>query len=805
MMPEEKYIQLAKMSKIDFVEYMNQMTSRDHGQRISQKTTVTQVFNRLKTVARSSFFGDSVLIMIVLCVFSCLMYGFSERSVNEVNRSVFLMMGILYLIIAVCLILQDISVKRGVNQKNHAHSNTIDVLNNSQWQPIRENKLNVGKVFRLKAGDDVPVDARIILSKNLYVSQNNITGNPNPIFKSSMLTSELTEGTSVTDYQTLLFSGSRIITGEVEAIVIAPLESSFVMSGFQILKQPHYQTNIEMSIKKFFIETLGISAILIMVFGIKNGDWLTAVINSVSIWIVSWPFLALFFYQQFLYFKAKTWEGNHGIQFNQINNIEKTGEMQTLILDDFPKAESTHLDLVGSYNLSGEVSEQISHYAFVQSLLYTGSQTAYDQAILNQLNHQLLPDEYHLLNERPSMIQPRSHRSITFEDAYFSQYTIHIGEMESIEEHFVHASSSCDEKKHESTQLSSLKEQINILKENGYLVLALAIQKGNPFDVSSDEANLLLGYLVFEENNAETIEEELSLSDGNNLSTISFSDRSYSEKYDEIRSFGSENSPIGYFSWSNPFVVLRQELDLMMGLAFSWFDQYYQYDVSLMNPSLKTLAKTIKLSKYSIENVKSYFFKVVSYQLSMMLTILLIHISIPGLSLTLTQLFLLNMVISFIFLPVLILDNTHLASTIDENDRKNSLFTSVLLNVFGNIILLIMMLVLFSLQEAFPLSYLSNIKTQGTFSFEKIHTVWFVFVVGSQWSVAISTIIKKTSKRSIYQIVGWGTLLVGVFFVVMMHPIVRETLAFHFMTPLDWIFVVIGVVIYSIIYRVINN
>ncbi len=797
-MPEEKYVQLAMMTKESFIEYMNQIKIHQQThQKNKSKRTIRQFYHDLKAGNETSFFQNSILIEMILFIVSVLMSVLFSRTIDGESSRIFQIMGIIMLIFFICTIVQNRLVTKRLNKQKQDQFNTIQILDNGQWHEMKENKLKVGDIFRLKAGDAVPVDARIILANNLYVSQKTITGNPNPVFKSSMINNKCSANDRVTDYQTLLFSGSRIITGEVEAMVIATKNHTFLNSLFQSMESPRYQTKIEKGLEQYFFDSVIIVAILILIFGIRDGDWLVAVIKGVTILMVSLPIFALFFYRQFLYFRSKNWS-NQGVQLNQAKNIEIMGEINTLVIDDFDSNELNDVALIDCYDLDGEVSKQIYHYAVVQSSLYTGAKTAYDQAILNKNKENTLSTDYHLLNEKPSMIQPQSYRSVKFEDEYFRQYSIHIGSFEAIEQSF-----SQDKQSKYSSQLSLMREQLNTLEEESNHILTIAVQKENSFEFFSDDSFLLLGYLLFEvggKTEIETYSKITSLIDDDTIICSNLSSLDINQKIQKIKNV---ERPSIYFNLSDPFIALRQEVDLLVGSSKSWFNQYVQYDVSFTNPSLKLMSEIIKLSKISWANAKAYLSKVIGYQLGMLMTLLLINIILPDLSLTLPQLFFLNIIVSVIFSPLLFRNHSSIFKVEEDAIEQNQLFRSVCVNLLGNIFLLLMIFIVRSFNEM-PLTL--SIESHIEIYLQTIHTIWFLFIVGTQWGIAAIFILDKFNRKDLdRKIVVYGTILVGLCFISTMHPIVRDLFSFNRLTILEWLLVLVSIIIYNKLNNHSNN
>ena len=85
-------------------------------------------------------------------------------------------------------------------------------------QEIPLDEAVVGDIVHLSAGDMIPADVRVLEAKDLFISQSSLTGESEPIEKTSH-TSEPQE--TVTDYTNIAFMGSNVISGSAVAAVVA--------------------------------------------------------------------------------------------------------------------------------------------------------------------------------------------------------------------------------------------------------------------------------------------------------------------------------------------------------------------------------------------------------------------------------------------------------------------------------------------------------------------------------------------------------------------------------------------------------
>lgn len=116
--------------------------------------------------------------------------------------------------------------------------------------------LVVGDVVHLSAGDMVPADLRLISSRDLFVSQAILTGEPLPIDKYDTLgalaekSAEASGSGSDTPLDTAnaCFMGTNIVSGQATALVIATGTRTYFGSLARAVVGRHPQTAFDRSV-----------------------------------------------------------------------------------------------------------------------------------------------------------------------------------------------------------------------------------------------------------------------------------------------------------------------------------------------------------------------------------------------------------------------------------------------------------------------------------------------------------------------------------------------------------------------------
>ncbi|MFW6339658.1 MAG: cation-translocating P-type ATPase [Wenzhouxiangella sp.] len=92
------------------------------------------------------------------------------------------------------------------------------VRRDGRWCEIEAAKLVCGDVVRLRAGDQVPADLRVLKARGLQVDQAALTGESVPVDRTD---EAVDEDTALADRKGMVYSGTLVTAGEAEGVVIA--------------------------------------------------------------------------------------------------------------------------------------------------------------------------------------------------------------------------------------------------------------------------------------------------------------------------------------------------------------------------------------------------------------------------------------------------------------------------------------------------------------------------------------------------------------------------------------------------------
>ncbi|MEG1008848.1 MAG: HAD-IC family P-type ATPase [Clostridia bacterium] len=115
-------------------------------------------------------------------------------------------------------VLQESKAEKAIDALKKMSLPYIKVKRDNKVLSVKTEELVVGDIVLIEAGDTIPADMRIIISHSLKVEEAALTGESVPEEKSS---DAINNTVSLGDRTNMLYSGSSVVYGRGEAIVVA--------------------------------------------------------------------------------------------------------------------------------------------------------------------------------------------------------------------------------------------------------------------------------------------------------------------------------------------------------------------------------------------------------------------------------------------------------------------------------------------------------------------------------------------------------------------------------------------------------
>ena len=355
----------------------------------------------------------------------------------------------------------------------------------------------------------IPADVRIIKAKDFFVSQSSLTGESDPLEKGPSISDE--EYDSYTEYPTLAFMGSTVISGSATAVVIVTGDETMLGRVAQSVSKEAPPTSFEKGVNS--VSWVLIRFMLIMVpivffvIGMTKGSWMEALLFAISIAVGLTPEMLPMIVTTCLAKGAVAMSKKKTIIKN-LNSIQNFGAMDILCTDKTGTLTQDKVVLQYHMDVHGNDDLRVLRHAFLNSYYQTGLKNLMDISIIDRTKEESeeeailrgLADNYEKVDEVPFDFN-RRRMSVVVVDKNGKRQMITKGAVEEM----LDVCTFVEYKGEVAPITDELKEEVlktvEDLNSDGMRVIAIA-QKTNPspvgaFSVDDESAMVLMGYLAF--------------------------------------------------------------------------------------------------------------------------------------------------------------------------------------------------------------------------------------------------------------------------------------------------------------------
>jgi Mg2+-importing ATPase len=271
----------------------------------------------------------------------------------------------------------------------------------------------VGDIVHLSAGDIVPADLRIVVAKDLFVSQSSLTGESVPVEKVAHLSAD-PEG-SITDMDDLAFLGSTVVSGAAAGIVIACGGQTLFGEMTGMLEARPKKTSFDLgieSVSRLLIRFMLVMApIVFVVNGLTKGSWLDALLFALSVAVGLTPEMLPMLVTSCLA-KGAVDLSRDKVIVKKLDAIQNLGSIDVLCTDKTGTLTEDRVVLERHLDVAGHDDPRVLRYAFLNSFFETGLRNLIDSAIIRRAQEEgarngeepsadELADTYYRIDELP--------------------------------------------------------------------------------------------------------------------------------------------------------------------------------------------------------------------------------------------------------------------------------------------------------------------------------------------------------------------------------------------------------------------
>ena len=371
-----------------------------------------------------------------------------------------------------------------------------------------------GDIVRLSAGDMVPADVRIVTAKDLFVTQSALTGESEPVEKCSDAVfgdQDAPRALSISDCTNIAFAGTTVQSGSATAVVLCTGRSTYLGRVARALEAKPVRTSFDVGVaavsRVLVAFMLVMCPIVFVVNGLTKGDWLDALLFSISIAVGITPQMLPVIVTTCLA-RGATEMSRHDVIVKNISAIQNLGAMDVLCCDKTGTLTQDKVVLERHMDVMGRDDDRVLRHAFLNSYFQTGLKNLIDVAVIEKTRElaetdaavRELESRYTKVDEIPFDFERRL-MSVVVEDAGGKTQLITKGAVEE-----VLGACTCVEYDGRVQPLTDglrerVLDRVRGFNDEGMRVVAVA-QKTDPrpagaFSRADESDMVLIGYLAF--------------------------------------------------------------------------------------------------------------------------------------------------------------------------------------------------------------------------------------------------------------------------------------------------------------------
>jgi Mg2+-importing ATPase len=338
----------------------------------------TSWLRRLTSSFLVPFNGVLLLIAAVSTVSDILLVAPESRDM----RTLVMILSMIVLSSGIRFIQETRSNKAAASLRAMIHTTCRVMRDNAKLISVPVSCIVPGDIVLLAAGDVIPADARVLESKDLYLSQSLLTGEAMPLEKHAIA---VHDAESVTDCENLCFMGTSVSSGTATVVVLRTGAQSLFADIASVLAPTEQETSFDKGIAGVSYVLLRFMAIMVplvfLINGLTKGTWVEALLFSMSVAVGITPEMLPMIVTTNLARGAMRLM-KQKVVVKKLKSVQSLGSMQVLCTDKTGTLTLDSIVLKRHLNVYGDDDDEVLHWAYVNSYFQTGMRNLLDEAIL---------------------------------------------------------------------------------------------------------------------------------------------------------------------------------------------------------------------------------------------------------------------------------------------------------------------------------------------------------------------------------------------------------------------------------------
>ena len=372
-------------------------------------------------------------------------------------------------------------------------------------QEVAIETLVPGDVIYLAAGDLVPVDIRILFSRDLFISQAPLTGESMAIEKDSK-PEETGVKKELLEIRNICFAGSNVVSGTAIGVVLKTGSQSYFGSIAKTIGSRREITNFEKGIQNFTWLMIRFMLVMVPIVFVVNGltkhNWVDAFLFAIAAAVGLTPEMLPMIVTVNLA-KGALSMSKHKVVVKRLNSIQNFGAMDTLCTYKTGTLTQDNVILEKYVDVNGSEVDRVLTFAFLNSFYQTGLKNLLDVAVLKHVEVQKalqIETDYSKIDEVPFDFSRRRMSVIVAEKSH-KHILICKGAIEEMYSHCTRVELDGETLDFSDALKESSQAVAKSLNEDGLRVIAVAYKELPPtqqaYSVKDENELTLLGYVAF--------------------------------------------------------------------------------------------------------------------------------------------------------------------------------------------------------------------------------------------------------------------------------------------------------------------
>lgn len=256
------------------------------------------------------------------------------------------------------------------------------VIRDGQDQEVPLVDVVAGDVIRLRAGDLIPGDCRLLTARDLFLNEAVLTGESFPAEKSVAV---LPEQSPLGQRTNSVFLGTNVISGFATALVVGTGRDTEFGRISERLEHKQPETGFERGIRHFGQLLIKVVLVItVVVFGVKVGFQNRPLVESLLVGLAlavgMTPQLLPAVTSVVLAVGAKSM-ARHQVIVKQLLAIENLGSMTVLCSDKTGTLTDGIIQLHETLDVTGQPSDRVARLAYFNAFFQTGFANPIDRSI----------------------------------------------------------------------------------------------------------------------------------------------------------------------------------------------------------------------------------------------------------------------------------------------------------------------------------------------------------------------------------------------------------------------------------------